>query len=205
MSSSQSPPKSAKRQQTRRNSDAGPAGGDVPGIQMDLSQPLSTMDLKDGFWTSGLVLNEFLHDPKDARSNESQGLERNLGEKNDALPSLSPIPETQGTPPYSIPTAISVMNDDNLNNFLLTPPSTANPTGTPTESPEYSNQGCGCIQSLANILQRIGGDGNSDIDEADRFDILLLHLQDGIETCKHVLPCKQCSMHTTNSIFIATI
>ena len=205
MSSSKSPSKSAKRQQTRRSSDAGSVGGDVPGIQGDLSQPLSSMDLKDGFWTSGLVFNEFLHDPKDAHSHEPQGLERNLGEKIDALPSLSPIPETQGTPAYSTPTAISIMNDDNLNNFLLTPPSTANPSGTPTESPEYSNQSCGCIRSLANILQRIGGDGNSDSDEADRFDILLLHLRDGIETCKHVLPCKHCSMHTTNSMFIATI
>ncbi|KAL8891710.1 MAG: hypothetical protein Q9192_005709 [Flavoplaca navasiana] len=205
MSSSNSPPKLAKRQQTRRSSDAGPAGGDVPDIQVDLSQPLSSMDLKDGFWTSGLVFNELLHDPKDAHSNEPQGLEGNLGEKNDAFPSLSPIPETQGTPPYSMPTGISIMNDDNLNNFFLTPPSTANPTGTPTESPEFSNQGCGCIRSLANILQRIGGDGNSDSDEADRFDILLLHLRDGIETCKHVLPCKQCSLHTTNSMFIVTI
>ncbi|KAL8857420.1 MAG: hypothetical protein Q9178_006047 [Gyalolechia marmorata] len=163
------------------------------------------MDLKDGFWTSGLVFNQFLHDPKDAHSDEPQGLESVLGESNDALPPESPIPETQGTPPYSVPTAISIMNDDNLNNFPITPPPTANPTGTPTELPEHTNQGCGCIRSLADILQRIGGDGGSDSDEADRFDILLVHLRDGVETCKHVLPCKQCSMHTTNSMFIVTI
>ncbi|KAL8909689.1 MAG: hypothetical protein Q9171_004934 [Xanthocarpia ochracea] len=163
------------------------------------------MDLKDGFWTSGLVLNEFIHDPKDGHSDEPQDLERNLGESNDALPSVFPIPESQGTPPYSVPTVMSIMNDDNLNNYLITPPSTANPTGTPTESPERSNQGCGCIRSLAHILQRIGGDGGSESDEADRFDILLMHLRDGVETCKQVLPCKQCSMHTTNSMFIVTI
>ncbi|KAL8928314.1 MAG: hypothetical protein Q9172_000998 [Xanthocarpia lactea] len=203
-SSSQSLPKSAKRQQRRHNSNAGPAEGNVSAIQLDLSQPLSSMDLKDGFWTSGLVFNEFLHDPKDAHSAEPQGLERNLGESHDALPCVS-ISETQGTPPYSVPTAMSIMNDNNWNNFPITPPSTANPTSTPRESPEHSNQGCGCIRSLADILQRIGGDGGSDSDEADRFDILLVHLRDGVETCKHVLPCKQCSMHTTHSMFIVTI
>lgn len=166
---------------------------------------MSSMDLKDGFWTSGLALTELLRDSNDIPSEEPQDLERNLSDSVNAIPSVFPMSETQATPLYSATTAMSIMNDDNLNTFIMTPPSTAHPTGTPPESSEYPSRGCGCIRSLADILQKIGGDGSSDTDEADRFDILLVHLRDGVETCKQVLPCKQCSIHTTNSMFIVTI
>ncbi|KAL8780320.1 MAG: hypothetical protein Q9213_006518 [Squamulea squamosa] len=197
--------RSAKRQQTPRNSVSGSTVGDVPGIQEDQSQPLTSIDFRDGVWTSGLVFNELLQNLNDAHSEEPQDLERNRGQSIDSLPAVFPIPETHGTPPYSATTALSIINDDKSNNSLMTPPSTANPIGTPPELFEQPSQGCECIRFLAHILQKIGGDGGSDTDETDRFDILLLHLRDGVETCKHVLPCKQCSIHTTNSMFIVTI
>lgn len=163
------------------------------------------MDLRDGFWTSGLVFSELLNDSSDVHSEEPQDLERNLGKRINAFPSAFPIPETRGTPPFSATTAMSTMNDDDLNQFIMTPPPTANSNSTPTESFEHKNQGCGCIRSLASVLQKIGGDHGSDTDDPERFDILLVHLRDGIETCKRVLPCKQCSIPTTNSMFIVTI
>ncbi|KAL8721664.1 MAG: hypothetical protein Q9225_001713 [Loekoesia sp. 1 TL-2023] len=155
-------------------------------------------------WTtpSGPVLDEFFHD---FHSKELQGLHLNLGESVNALPLVFPLPEIQDTPSYSASTAMSVVNNDSLNGLVITPPPTANPNAIPVDSSEYRNRGCGCIGSLADILERISGDGGNDIDEADRFDDLLVYLRDGVETCKQVLPCKHCSVCTTNSMFVVTI
>ncbi|KAL8727340.1 MAG: hypothetical protein Q9166_006108 [cf. Caloplaca sp. 2 TL-2023] len=163
------------------------------------------MDLKDGFWTSGLIFTEFLNDSHNVHPEEPQGLDLNLDESVNALPLVFQMPENQGTPGYSASTAMSIMNDESLNGLLMTPPLTANPTGTPVDLSEHPSRGCECIRSLADVLQKISGDGGSDIDEVDRFDVLLVYLRDGVETYKQGLPCKHCTVHTTNSMFVITI
>ncbi|KAL8999557.1 MAG: hypothetical protein Q9169_001646 [Polycauliona sp. 2 TL-2023] len=197
--------KSAKRQQTRHNSDLGPGSGNTRPTLRDPSEQSSSMELKDGFWGSDTVLNELLHDPSDAHVEKPQNRDYSLGESIGGLPSVFPIPKAPGTLPQSATAAMSFMANDSLDGFLLTPPSTANPTTTPAEPSEHPSQSCGCIRSLTGILQKIGGDGGSDTDETDRFDFLLMHLRDGVKICKHVLPCKQCCIPSTNSMFIVTI
>lgn len=172
------------------------------------------MDLKDGFWTSGLALTELLQDPNDNRPPEPHNQERTLGENVDAIPSVFPIPETPSTPSYlAATTALSILNDDPIHDFIMTPPPTADPSGrTPmASSSESSSRGCGCIGSLADTLQQLGGDsgggggGSEPTDGDDRFDTLLGHLRDGIETCKQVLPCARCCIPATNSMFVVTV
>ncbi|KAL9042943.1 MAG: hypothetical protein Q9180_000233 [Flavoplaca navasiana] len=205
-SSARPPARPAKRQQTKQNTDSGPTGGNERAIEGHRSQKSSSMDRQDGFWTSGLAFNELLDNLNDAQAAAPQEPERRTGATSDALQCLSPLRETQRTPPSSTTTAMSIINDDNFNDFIKTPPSTTGiPTGTPTDSSVHLNRGCECFQSLAGILQKIGGDSGNESDEVDRFDILLVHLRDGVETCSRVLPCKQCSIPTTNSMFIVTI
>lgn len=175
---------------------------------MDIRHSLPSVDTEDSFWTaitpSGPALNEFLHDWDDIHSKEPEHPNLNLDESANAPPFIFPSPEIQHTPSYSVSTAVSLINDDGFNGLVMTPPPTANPTATPADLSEYRSPSCGCIRSLADMLERISGDG-SDIDEADRFDDLLVYLRDGIKTCKQVLPCKHCSVCATNSMFVVTI
>lgn len=173
---------------------------------------MSSIDLKDGFWTSGLALTELLQDPNDSPPPEPHNQERTLGENVDAIQSVFPVPETPSTPSYlAATTALSILNDDHVHDFIMTPPPTADPSGrTPlASSSEPPSRGCGCIGSLADTLQQLGGDngggGSEPTDGDDRFDTLLGHLRDGIETCKQVLPCARCCVPATNSIFVVTV
>lgn len=166
------------------------------------------MDLNDGFWTSmtpsGSFFHELVHGGDDPSSKEPQSLNLNLSEDVNTLPGVFQLPEYQDSPSQSTAIAVSITND-NPNNFVLTPPATANPSATSEDLSGYRSRGCSCIRSMADVLERVSGDKGSDIDESDRFDDLLVHLRDGVEACKKALSCKYCSVCTTNSMFIVTI
>lgn len=65
--------------------------------------------------------------------------------------------------------------------------------------------GCKCMLCLADILERISGGSSGNVDDADRFDDLLIHLRDGVEMFEQVLLCQHCSVCSTNSMFVLTV
>ncbi|KAE8366427.1 hypothetical protein BDV27DRAFT_91947 [Aspergillus caelatus] len=201
--SSSKPP--AKRQQTRRNTDSRSATGDALSRPVDTNQQLPPADTKDGLWTpitsSGPVLHEFLHDWDDFHSKDSQSLDLLQGESINAIPMESTLPDSHDTSSYSPSTTASIIDDDSPSSLVIHPPTTV----TSVDSHTSRSRGCGCIRSLADILERVSGDDGSNLDEVDHFDDLLVYLRDGVETCKQVLPCKLCCVCTTNPMFVVTI
>lgn len=65
--------------------------------------------------------------------------------------------------------------------------------------------GCRCMSCLADILERISGGSSGNVDDADRFDDLLIHLRDGVEMFEQVLLCQHCSVCSTISMFVMTV
>lgn len=99
---------------------------------------------------------------------------------------------------YPVSAAMSSMDENILNSLVMTPPAT-NATTFSMDTSDFRSAQCGCIRSLADMLERISGDGGSNIDD------LLVYLRDGVETCKQVLPCNNCSVTTTNSMIVVTV
>jgi len=176
---------------------------------METSQSLSPVDFRNGFWTP-IALSEpgfanHLHDWDDEHSEEPQTLDLDLDENITAISPIFSLPELQDISEYPESAAVSNIVGDILNGLDIAPLATANPTSTSVDSSGYRGRPCECIQSLADILERISGDGGSDSDRPNRFDILLVHIRNGIETCNQVIPCNYCSVSTTNSMFVVTI
>jgi hypothetical protein len=178
----------AKRQQTKSNADPRPATVVVSGIPTNMSQPLSSADPKDGFRTpstpSGPVFADYPHDwDGDVHAKEPHYLNLNLGESMNALPLVSQLLELQNHSSNSVSTVGPNANDSVLNSLAMTPPMTVNPTATSPslDLSEYRSRRCECVRSLADSLEKINGDGGSNIDIAKGFDELLLYSREGIK------------------------
>jgi hypothetical protein len=159
---------------------------------MDLSQPMPFANPREGFWTPATLLGSEisggsrdwdelqlrdLHNPNpDHQDYENTSL------MNFSLPELEDIaPREEASAGQNLPEASS---------FLAS---------------QGQDRECKCISVLANSLERINADTDNDVDESDQFDRLLMHLHDGIETCKKVKLCTRCSVYTTNSMVVVTL
>lgn len=167
-----------------------------------MSQRLPLGDTRDGLWapttSSDPVLHEFFHDWDGFYSKNSQSLDLCLDENTNTIQMVPTLPDNHDTSSY-LPSRIT--NDDSPNSLGIHPPTTA----TSLDSDAPRSRGCGCLRSLADVLERVSGDENSNLDEVGCFDDLLVNLRNGIETCKQVLPCKLCCVCTANPMFVVTI
>jgi hypothetical protein len=181
----------------------------VPNAEMGTNQSSSPVDFKDGFWTP-ITLSEpgfakHLHDWDDEHSEGPQRLNSELGDNVTAISPMFSLPELHEVSEY--PESATVSNIDNsiLNGLDMAPLGANSPTVTSSGLSSHRRHSCDCIQSLADILERISGDDSVDATGPNHFDVLLIHIRSGIETCNKVIPCSHCSVSTTNSMFVVTI
>jgi hypothetical protein len=174
----------------------------------------SSVDPNDSSWTpttpSGPVFVDSLHDWGEfysVNAKDHQGLNLNLDENVNCLPIVSSLPELQTPSSSSASTAVLTANESGLDSLVMTTPTTA--TSTSQDSSEHRSRRCECVQSLADTLEKIGGDSDSDsssgIDKAQSLDDSLLYLQGGVETCKRALACNHCAVCAANSMLVVTI
>ncbi|QYS92604.1 hypothetical protein H0G86_000015 [Trichoderma simmonsii] len=151
-------------------------------IQTDKDQPLLLVDFEDGMWRPVTHSRPIFIDFQDwthCHPKEPKDVDDNVSAFHSSMMSMPEIHEAATTT-----TQYSVANGQ---------------ASSTTDSDIFSSgEHCQCIRSLADMLQRIGGDGG-DIDD------LLAYLSDGIETCQKTLACGLCSICTNNSMLVAAI
>ncbi|BCS06077.1 hypothetical protein ALUC_10458A [Aspergillus luchuensis] len=168
--------------------------GPTPRIQSPLVRPEPVLVNSYQDWGQFCNMN----------TTEHPGLNLTLEDNLPCYPTAPLISEAHLKPSHLVSPATSDSSEVGPSVFVRNP-------HTPVTSQDPSkNQGqsCKCIQSLADTLERVGGDNDqrSNIDHSERLDYLLTSLHTGVDTCTRVLDCGSCDICATNSmIFMALI
>ncbi|KAH8731282.1 hypothetical protein GQ44DRAFT_722910 [Phaeosphaeriaceae sp. PMI808] len=174
---------------------------------MSLEHGLLSRNPGDGFWTPVSLLGSHLNETCREWDHIQQEGNRNQHTSRQGHSSMIPtrLPASEILSVNVHQEASSIQNtSDEDSRQSSTRFSKAAAAANPLEL-EGQEGRCRCISALANSLERISGDTGNDVDKNDCLDYLLIHLHDGIKTCKNVLSCNRCSLSTTNPMFLVTI
>lgn len=165
---------------------------------MEIDQALA-IDVRDDFWAPILldpVFSGQIHDWNMDSLKDHQGLH--------PTPHPSPLaPEIQSTPQFSALGMGSKKDEYLISGLVLTPPATANDAASSVVSSE--DRRCNCIGYLADTLERISDNGDSNAGQHNSLDGLLGSMRDGIVACKQFSSCNYCSVCTTHPILVVTV
>ncbi|GKZ35045.1 hypothetical protein AbraIFM66950_005485 [Aspergillus brasiliensis] len=134
---------------------------------------------------------------------EHTGLNLSLDEDLPSYPTAPLISEAHLKPSTLLSPSTSYSGEEGLSVFVRNPHTPA----ISQDSFEQPGQRCKCIQSLADTLEKVGGDNDqrSTIDHSERLDYLLMTLHTGVDTCTRVLDCSNCDICATNSMILMAL